>query len=112
MKFEPGKSYPISTLPDDLMDESIPASQKWAIRGALFWNDCEGWWHEHIAGYWLRERWKDKQSARFWSPEPEQPMTRKELLDEMGMEACPVCDIAVDKGKQCVCERRKGESTK
>jgi hypothetical protein len=94
MNFEQGKSYPIETLPDDLYSDS-PASEKWAIRDALFWNDCQGWWIEHICD---ERRALDfgNSVARFWQPLPHDPMTREEILSERGMVICPACDYAID----------------
>jgi hypothetical protein len=102
-QFAYGTTYPINTLPDDLGDESIPARDKWAIRDAMFWNDCQGWWHEHIADYWRGHMLRGDHVARFWAPQPPDPMTRDEILAERGMGICPRCDIAIDVGAQCSC---------
>ena len=91
--FKPGKSYPIETLPDDLTSDT-PASEMWAIKSALFWNDCQGWWIEYIADYWLGARYNGH-VARFWQPVPAAPMSREAILAEQGMKVCPVCDVAI-----------------
>ena len=103
MSFVPGTSYPIETLPDDLHAD-IPASQMWAIREALFWNDCQGWWIETICD---ERRALDfgGSAARFWQPLPKDPMTRIEILAERGMTICPACDHAIDVGSTCTCIR-------
>ncbi len=75
-QFIAGKSYPIDTLPDDLYDDISP-SDMWSIRDALFWNDCQGWWHQGIAEYNRLDR--HNKAAIFWSPEPDEPMTLKEI---------------------------------
>jgi hypothetical protein len=72
--FEAGKSYLIETLPDDLHDEGVPNKDKWALRGALFRNDCQGWWHQEVADFWLENRYRTQPVARFWSPEPPNPI--------------------------------------
>ncbi|MGR4927309.1 hypothetical protein ACIPUD_10930 [Bradyrhizobium sp. CAR08] len=93
--FVSGTAYPIETLPDDLYDKAIPNRDRWALKSALFWNDCQGWWHENIADYWLANRF-GSHIARFWMPEPAQPMTREQVLSEQGMVVCPDCDVAFD----------------
>lgn len=98
MQFEPGKSYPIDTLPDDLFDDSKLPGEKWAIRNALFWNDCQGWWMESISEYN-----RDGGVARFWQPLPRDPVTRAEILAERGEIVCPECDWAVDPTKPHNC---------
>lgn len=107
--FEVGKSYPIETLPDDLHDETIPNSARWALKDALFWNDCQGWWHESISNYWLANRF-GRHIARFWSPEPPDPMTREQILAERGEIICPRCDYAVKPNDGHVCHPRAGAS--
>jgi hypothetical protein len=93
VQFDVGKSYPIETLPDDLHDEK-PATKMWAIRDALFWNDCQGWWMAHIADE--RRAFNFGESvARFWSPLPPDPMSREEICAERGWEICPDCDYAI-----------------
>lgn len=96
--FEHGKSYPIDTLPDDLYADK-PAGDLWAIRDALFWNDCQGWWIESIAEYN-----RHNGVARFWQPLPADPMTREEILKERGMFACVHCDRAVTIGQPHSCQ--------
>jgi hypothetical protein len=103
MIFKPGTSYPIGTLPDDLHDESIPAGQKWAIRDAMFWNDCQGWWMDHISDVRRKMDWDGASVARFWQPLPPDPMTRKEILAERGMVVCEHCDYAITLGKPHDC---------
>jgi hypothetical protein len=93
-RFEHGKTYPITTLPDDLHHEGIPFRDKWSLRRALFWNSCQGWWHESISDYWRHALYGDH-PARFWSPEPPNPMTRDQILAELGEVVCPICDYAV-----------------
>lgn len=102
MQFQPGTSYPIDTLPDDLHDKTIPNSVRWAIRDALFWNDCQGWWTAHVAD---ERRALDfgTSIARFWQPLPPDPMTREQILTERGMVACPACDHAFDRDKPHDC---------
>lgn len=100
-KFEPGKAYPIDTLPDDLHDDK-PARDIWAIRDALFWNDCQGWWLGHIADE-RRQLDFGQGVARFWSPLQPDPMTRGEILAERGMVVCNGCDIAVMPGNPHAC---------
>jgi len=102
MKFEPGTSYPIDTLPDDLSDESVPAREKWAIRDALFWNDCQGWWIEHVSDT-RRQIDFGTNIARFWQPLPPEPMTREEILSERGMIVCEGCDYAIAPGEPHNC---------
>jgi len=93
-QFQFGTSYPIETLPDDLYDDTIPNRDRWAVRDALFWNDCQGWWIGHISDE--RRRMDFGQSvARFWMPEPPDPMTREQILAERGEVVCPACDWAV-----------------
>jgi hypothetical protein len=71
--FEHGKSYPIKTLPNDLHDRTIPNRDRWAIRKALFWNDCQGWWLGGISEE--RQSYDFGESvARFWSPLPPDPI--------------------------------------
>jgi hypothetical protein len=106
MNFRPGTSYPIDTLPDDLLDDAVPTHDKWAIRDALFWNDCEGWWHESISQYWLGCRYSGH-VARFWQPEPVSPMTREAILAERGLVVCPDCDVAIDPNKAHCCKGRR-----
>lgn len=103
MKFEHGKSYPIDTLPDDLHSESIPLRDKWAIRDALFWNDCQGWWVEHVSD---ERRAFDfgTSCARFWSPLPPSPMSRQEILTERNMVVCEHCDYAITIGESHNCK--------
>jgi hypothetical protein len=104
MQFEAGTSYPIETLPDDLHDDKA-ASEMWAIRDALFWNDCQGWWLGHISEE--RQQLNFGQSiARFWQPLPPNPMTREEILAERGMVVCGGCDYAVTVGEPHVCHPR------
>lgn len=91
--FEPSKSYPIATLPDDLHDEK-PATKMWAIREALFWNDCQGWWLAKIADE-RRALNFGESVARFWSPLPADPMSREQICAERGWLICPRCDIAI-----------------
>lgn len=101
-KFEPGTSYPIETLPDDLHNKTIPNRDRWAIREALFWNDCQGWWLDSIA----RERQRidfGQSSARFWMPRPPDPMTREQILTERGMVVCAGCDYAIELGEPHDC---------
>jgi hypothetical protein len=100
--FEPGTSYPIETLPDDLHDDK-PAGQKWAIRDALFWNDCQGWWLDHISDVRRDMDWLGKSVARFWQPLPPNPMTREQILTERGMVVCAGCDHAIDPAKPHIC---------
>lgn len=103
-EFKHGTSYPIDSLPDDLYDETVPATKKWAIRDALFWNDCQGWWMEHISD--ARRAIDFRESvARFWSPLPPAPMSREEILAERGMVICQDCDHAIDIGSQCGCRK-------
>lgn len=92
-EFQFGTSYPIETLPDDLHD-NIPSGEKWAIRNALFWNDCQGWWIDHVCDI-RRDLNFGQIIARFWSPLPPDPMTREEILAERGMVVCPYCDHAI-----------------
>ncbi len=94
-RFVYGMTYPIESLPDDLSNDAVPASQKWAIRDAMFWNDCQGWWHEHVADYWRGHMLSGGHVARFWAPQPPDPMTREQILAERGMVICAVCDIAI-----------------
>ena len=101
MKFEAGKSYPIETLPDDLHDDK-PAGEMWAIRNALFWNDCQGWWIDHISDV-RREMDFGGSIARFWRPLPPDPMTREEILAERGMTVCGGCDYAIAIGEPHKC---------
>ena len=111
-KFEIGKSYPIDTLPDDISDESIPLKDKWSLRGALFWNDCQGWWHDGISDYLRENRFRDRELARFWSPEPDDPMTREAILSERGMVVCPKCDWAITPSSEHRClENAQGKTT-
>lgn len=98
-KFEVGKSYPIDTLPDDLLNEAVPPSEKWAIREALFWNDCQGWSLERISKVCRAIRYGES-SSRFWSPLPPNPMTRAEICAERGWQICPNCDIAIINPKE------------
>lgn len=100
--FEHGKSYPIETLPDDLGDETIPNRDRWAIRDALFWNDCQGWWQGHVADEARSVRFGES-IARFWSPLPPDPMTREQVLAERGMVVCEACDLAIDQNKPHDC---------
>jgi hypothetical protein len=94
-KFVHGTSYPIETLPDDLHDETIPNRDRWALKDALFWNDCQGWWIEHICD--VRGSMNRGQAviARFWSPLPPHPMTRQQVVEERGWTICPGCDCAL-----------------
>lgn len=95
-EFVAGKSYPIETLPDDLCDDAVRTSDKWAIRRALFWNQCQGWWQQSVAQYHTDTALSPHgHMARFWSPEPPDPMTREEILAERGETVCPSCDWAV-----------------
>lgn len=93
--FEHGKSYPIATLPDDLHNETIPNRDRWAIRDALFWNDCQGWWMEHVSDM-IRTIHYGKVAATHWSPLPPDPMTREQILAQRAMAICPGCDWAID----------------
>ncbi len=103
MKFTFGTAYPIETLPDDLYDKTIPNRDRWAIRGAMFWNDCEGWWQERsIAGYW-RSVFGSSHVARFWMPMAPDPMTREQILAERGMVVCPDCDMAIHRERAHDC---------
>jgi hypothetical protein len=101
-KFEYGNSYPIETLPDDLHEEGMPHRDKWSLKSAMFWNDCQGWWHESISSYWLHNRYSTP-IARFWSPEPPAPMTRLEILAERNMAVCEHCDYAITIGEPHNC---------
>lgn len=101
--FEAGKSYPIETLPDDLYDDDIANAEKWAIRDVLFWNDCQGWWHEHVADYWRGHSLGEPHLARYWSPEPDSPMTREEICKERGWKICGHCDVAYNEKSQEAC---------
>jgi hypothetical protein len=95
-QFVPGTSYPIETLPNDLHDDK-PARELWAIRDALFWNDCQGWSIEHISDVRRAMDWREGSIFRFWQPLPVDPMTREEILAERGMVVCPTCDVAIDR---------------
>lgn len=101
-KFVHGTAYPIDTLPDDLYDKTIPNRDRWAIKNAMFWNDCQGWWIGHVS----EERQAcdfGRSIARFWSPLPPDPMTREQILTERGMDVCPNCDVARDIGRPHTC---------
>jgi hypothetical protein len=100
--FAHGTSYPIETLPDDLHDRTIPNRDRWAIRDALFWNDCQGWSIGHISDV-RRSMDFGATSARFWQPLPPDPMTREQILAERGEVVCPDCDWAVDPNKPHDC---------
>ena len=104
-KFEPGKSYPIETLPDDLYDKTIPNRDRWAIKRALFWNECQGWWQDSISDYWRyhSDRYGGTHMARFWQPEPNDPMTREEILAERGEIVCPRCSYAIKPDRPHTC---------
>lgn len=80
-KFRPGKAYPISTLPDDLYDDSLESKDKWSLKDALFWNDCQGWWQESISDYHIAVMKNGDGGALFWSPEPDDPMTNEEVIE-------------------------------
>lgn len=101
-RFSPGTSYPIETLPDDLHDETIPNRDRWAIRDAMFWNDCQGWWLAHVSDM-AREMNFGKSGARFWQPLPPDPMTREQILTERGLVVCPDCDHAIEPAKPHDC---------
>lgn len=105
MTFEHTQSYPISTLPDDLYDEAIPNRDRWALKSALFWNDCQGWWEESISQYWRNNRFSSAgHMARYWRPMPPDPMTRAEILAERGDVVCMDCDLAIDPTKPHDCK--------
>jgi hypothetical protein len=75
--FKFGTPYPIDTLPDDIHDANVaPSDWLGAPRRALFWNDCQGWWHESIGDYWLLNRFDHM--AEFWMPEPPDPVSLEE----------------------------------
>lgn len=93
--FEPGKAYPIDTLPDDLWDDSVSNAERWSLRTIMLWNDCQGWWTGNAADF-VMCRYDAHPIARFWSPCPPSPMTRQEILAERGMTICPTCDVAID----------------
>lgn len=107
-QFVHGTAYQINTLPDDLYDEAIPNRDRWALKSALFWNDCQGWWHEGVADY-QRGVVGTQHVARFWMPEPPSPMTREQILAERGMDVCPDCDVARDIGKPHTCSQHSLE---
>jgi len=73
-----GKAYPIEMLPDDRDDldpfSSKPASELWAIRDVLLWNNCQGWWIENVSDY-HRSSEPHGHSACRWMPLPPDPMT-------------------------------------
>lgn len=100
--FKSGKAYPIETLPDDLLDDSIPSGEKWALRRVMFWNDCQGWWIDHASDF-VHCKYQSNPVARYWTPCPSDPMTRSEILAERGLEVCPTCDVAVDIATDCRC---------
>jgi hypothetical protein len=95
-QFESGTSYPIHTLPDDLYDEAIPHRDRWAIKDALFWNDCQGWWIEGVAEYTRGADLAGEHAAQFWMPLPPAPMSREAILAERNLTICPTCDLAID----------------
>ncbi len=102
-EFASGTSYPIATLPDDLHDATIPNDQRWALRDALFWNDCQGWWIEHIADV-RGDMNRGQCIAKFWQPLPHDPMTRIEILKERGYAGiCEDCDHAIARGEAHHC---------
>lgn len=105
--FDPGTSYPIETLPDDLHDDTIPNRDRWAIRDALFWNECQGWWLDHISDVRRRMNFGDGVVARFWQPLPPNPMTREAILAERGMVVCAGCDHAIEPGEPHDCRPSK-----